>query len=133
MWQASGDRRIPVATTTFRRVRDIKQTAGSTAGGALRPQLHELAMQARSDQLLGLQHHRVLCPHAGYSAAVRAGQPGGQVEGFRTAVDTLHAAGLEVLLDVVFNHTAEAGADGPTLCHRGLDNAAYYRLDPADP
>ena len=48
-------------------------------------------------------------------------------------VDTLHAAGLEVLLDVVFNHTAEAGADGPTLCHRGLDNAAYYRLDPADP
>ena len=72
-------------------------------------------------------------PHAGYSAAVRAGQPGGQVEEFRTTVDTLHAAGLEVLLDVVFNHTAEAGADGPTLCHRGLDNAAYYRLDPADP
>ncbi len=48
-------------------------------------------------------------------------------------VDTLHAARLEVLLDVVFNHTAEAGADGPTLCHRGLDNPAYYRLDPADP
>ena len=64
---------------------------------------------------------------------MRAGQPGGQVEEFRTTVDTLHAAGLEVLLDVVFNHTAEAGADGPTLCHRGLDNAAYYRLDPADP
>jgi isoamylase len=72
-------------------------------------------------------------PHAGYSAAVRAGQPGGQVDEFRATVDTLHAAGLEVLLDVVFNHTAEAGADGPTLCHRGLDNAAYYRLDPADP
>jgi isoamylase len=72
-------------------------------------------------------------PHAGYSAAVRAGQPGGQVEEFRATVDTLHAAGLEVLLDVVFNHTAEAGAGGPTLCHRGLDNAAYYRLDPADP
>ncbi|MDR3655827.1 MAG: glycogen debranching protein GlgX [Mycobacterium sp.] len=71
--------------------------------------------------------------HAGYSAAVRAGQPGGQVEEFRIMVATLHAARLEVLLDVVFNHTAEAGADGPTLCHRGLDNAAYYRLDPADP
>src|SRR5271156_3172554 len=72
-------------------------------------------------------------PNHGYSAAVRAGQPGGQVDEFRATVDTLHAAGLEVLLDVVFNHTAEAGADGPTLCHRGLDNAAYYRLDPADP
>ncbi len=72
-------------------------------------------------------------PHAAYSAAVRAGHPGGQVEEFAAMVDALHAAGLEVLLDVVFNHTAEAGADGPTLCHRGLDNAAYYRLDPADP
>ena len=72
-------------------------------------------------------------PHAAYSAAVRAGRPGGQVAEFAAMVDALHAAGLEVLLDVVFNHTAEAGADGPTLCHRGLDNAAYYRLEPADP
>ena len=44
-------------------------------------------------------------------------------------VDALHAAGLEVVLDVVFNHTAEGDHRGPTLCHRGLDNAAYYRLD----
>ena len=72
-------------------------------------------------------------PHAGYSAAVRAGRAGGQVEEFRAMVDALHAAGLEVVLDVVFNHTAEGGAGDPTLCHRGLDNAAYYRLDPADP
>jgi glycogen operon protein len=72
-------------------------------------------------------------PHARYSAAVRGGRPGGQVEEFRAMVDTLHAAGLEVVLDVVFNHTAEGGADGPTLCYRGLDNAAYYRLDAADP
>jgi glycogen operon protein len=72
-------------------------------------------------------------PHATYSAAVRAGQPGGQVDEFRNMVDALHAAGLEVVLDVVFNHTAEGGAGGPTFCHRGLDNAAYYRLDPADP
>ena len=48
-------------------------------------------------------------------------------------VDRLHAAGLEVVLDVVFNHTAEGAAGGPTLCHRGLDNRAYYRLDPVDP
>jgi len=72
-------------------------------------------------------------PHQGYSAAVRAGQPGGQVAEFRAMVDSLHAAGLEVLLDVVFNHTAEGDQAGPTLCYRGLDNAAYYRLDPGDP
>ena len=48
-------------------------------------------------------------------------------------VDALHAAGLEVLLDVVFNHTAEGNQPGPTLCFRGLDNPAYYRLDPGDP
>ena len=72
-------------------------------------------------------------PHQGYSAAVRAGKPGGQVEEFKAMVDSLHAAGLEVILDVVFNHTAEAGADGPTICFRGLDNPAYYRLEPGNP
>jgi isoamylase len=72
-------------------------------------------------------------PHQGYSAAVRAGQPGGQVDEFRAMVDALHAAGLEVLLDVVFNHTAEGDHLGPTLCYRGLDNPAYYRLDDDDP
>jgi isoamylase len=72
-------------------------------------------------------------PHSGYSARVRAGLPGGQVAEFKAMVNALHAAGLEVLLDVVFNHTAEAGPDGPTLCFRGLDNAAYYRLAPGDP
>ena len=72
-------------------------------------------------------------PHDGYSAAVRAGRPGGQVAEFQAMVANLHAAGLEVLLDVVYNHTAEGDHSGPTLCHRGLDNPAYYRLDPADP
>jgi glycogen operon protein len=72
-------------------------------------------------------------PHAGYSAAVRAGHSGGQVAEFKAMVDALHAAGLEVLLDVVFNHTAEGDHTGPTLCHRGLDNEAYYRLQPDDP
>jgi isoamylase len=71
-------------------------------------------------------------PHQAYSAAVRAGKPGGQVEEFKAMVDSLHAAGLEVILDVVFNHTAEAGPDGPTLCFRGLDNPAYYRLEPGN-
>ena len=72
-------------------------------------------------------------PHNGYSAAVRAGQPGGQVAEFKAMVDALHQAGLEVILDVVFNHTAEGGPDGPTLCFRGIDNPAYYRLEPGDP
>ena len=70
-------------------------------------------------------------PHAAYSAAVRAGDgAGGQVAEFRNMVRALHQAGLEVILDVVFNHTAEGGEGGPSLCFRGLDNTAYYRLNP---
>jgi isoamylase len=72
-------------------------------------------------------------PHHQYSAEVRAGHPGGQVAEFKAMVKALHQAGLEVILDVVFNHTAEGGPSGPTLCFRGLDNALYYRLNPADP
>jgi isoamylase len=68
-------------------------------------------------------------PHQGYSAAVAAGRPDGIVDEFKAMVDALHVAGLEVLLDVVFNHTAEGNHLGPTLCYRGLDNPAYYRLD----
>jgi isoamylase len=64
---------------------------------------------------------------------VRAGRPGGQVGEFKAMVDALHMAGLEVLLDVVFNHTAEGNQLGPTLCYRGLDNPAYYRLQADDP
>ncbi|MHB8506397.1 MAG: glycogen debranching enzyme, partial [Acidimicrobiales bacterium] len=72
-------------------------------------------------------------PHDGYSAAVRSGVPGGQVAEFRGMVDALHGAGIEVILDVVYNHTAEGDEHGPTLCHRGLDNPAYYRLLPDNP
>ena len=49
---------------------------------------------------------------------------------FKTMVRSLHAAGLEVILDVVYNHTAEGDETGPTLSFRGIDNASYYRLDP---
>ncbi|MDT7665456.1 MAG: isoamylase, partial [Pseudonocardiales bacterium] len=73
-----------------------------------------------------------LAPHAAYSASVRAGAVGGQVAEFQTMVATLHQAGVEVVLDVVFNHTAEGNEYGPTLCHRGVDNAAYYRLVESD-
>jgi len=54
--------------------------------------------------------------------------PGAQVTEFKDMVKSFHAAGIEVILDVVFNHTGEGGEGGPTICFRGLDNAAYYRL-----
>jgi isoamylase len=70
-------------------------------------------------------------PHAGYSSARRAGgPPGSEIDEFKAMVKALHGAGIEVLLDVVFNHTAEGDENGPTLCFRGIDNAAYYQLVP---
>ena len=58
---------------------------------------------------------------------------GAQVAEFKTMVKRLHRAGLEVILDVVYNHTGEGDQLGPTLSLRGIDNAVYYRLDPANP
>ncbi|MBA2558741.1 MAG: glycogen debranching protein GlgX, partial [Propionibacteriales bacterium] len=57
----------------------------------------------------------------------------GGVDSFKTMVSRLHAAGIEVILDVVYNHTAEGNHLGPTLCYRGIDNTAYYRLVDDDP
>jgi isoamylase len=59
--------------------------------------------------------------------------PGGQVQEFKAMVRALHEAGIEVILDVVYNHTAEGNHLGPTLSMRGIDNAAYYRLVQDDP
>jgi isoamylase len=81
----------------------------------------------------GYQTIGYFAPHHAYSTVVGSGQAGAQVAEFKAMVRALHRAGLEVILDVVFNHTAEGGEDGPTLCFRGLDNTAYYRLDPDDP
>ena len=69
-------------------------------------------------------------PHNGYSAY---GNPGQQVQEFKQMVKALHEADIEVILDVVYNHTAEGNHLGPTLCFRGIDNAAYYRLVDDDP
>ena len=66
-----------------------------------------------------------LAPHGAYSSAGTAGE---QVHEFKAMVKALHRAGLEVILDVVFNHTAEGNHLGPTLSLRGIDNPAYYRL-----
>ena len=59
--------------------------------------------------------------------------PGKQVEEFKSMVKTLHRAGIEVILDVVYNHTGEGNHLGPTLSLRGIDNRSFYRLEPDDP
>ena len=69
-------------------------------------------------------------PDARYSSGGTLGQ---QVAEFKTMVKTLHANGIEVILDVVYNHTGEGNHLGPTLCFRGIDNASYYRLVEDDP
>ncbi|MCL6739215.1 glycogen debranching protein GlgX [Streptomyces neyagawaensis] len=68
-------------------------------------------------------------PHNAYAAHGTRGQ---QVTEFKSMVKALHAAGLEVILDVVYNHTAEGNEKGPTLSFRGIDNASYYRLVDGD-
>jgi len=88
---------------------------------------HEPALAGR-----GLVNHwgyntlGFFAPHGAYAASR---DPQGQLVEFKTMVKLLHAAGLEVILDVVYNHTCEQARDGATLSWRGLDNRAYYRLD----
>jgi isoamylase len=72
--------------------------------------------------------------HSAYSSARRAGgPPGSEIDEFKAMVRALHDGGIAVVLDVVFNHTAEGSERGPTLCFRGIDNAAYYQLVPGQP
>jgi isoamylase len=88
--------------------------------------VHDEALVARGlRNYWGYQSIGYFAPHNEYSSSGDAGE---QVEDFRAMVRGLHAAGLEVILDVVYNHTAEGSEHGPTLSFRGLDNAAYYRL-----
>ena len=69
-------------------------------------------------------------PHNAYSSS---GQRGEQVNEFKSMVKAYHNAGMEVILDVVYNHTAEGNDRGPTLSFKGIDNQAYYRLVDGDP
>lgn len=73
----------------------------------------------------GYQPVSFFAPHPAYSSRH---DPRGATDEFRDMVKALHRAGIEVILDVVFNHTAEGGADGPTLGFRGIDNSTYYLL-----
>ena len=74
----------------------------------------------------GYQPVSFFAPHHAYSSRK---EPLGVLDEFRDMVKALHRAGLEVILDVVFNHTAEGRAEGPTLCYRGLANDFYYLLE----
>ncbi len=96
--------------------------------------IHQEASEPRL-AALGLGNYWGYSPIGYFAPDVRfaSGGHGRQVEEFKTMVRRFHAAGLEVLLDVVYNHTAEGGYLGPTLAFRGIDNAAYYRLDAEHP
>ncbi|MEW6666502.1 MAG: glycogen debranching protein GlgX [Thermodesulfobacteriota bacterium] len=78
----------------------------------------------------GYSTHSYFSPHPGYG---NAGDRGAQLREFRDMVKELHRAGIGVILDVVFNHTSEAGADGPTINFKGLANEIFYHLDPENP
>ena len=78
-------------------------------------------LRARRHNYWGYSPLGYFAPHAGY-----ASEPGREIEEFRTMVAALHAANIEVLVDVVYNHTCEGGPDGPTLSFRGFDAPTYY-------
>jgi len=90
---------------------------------------HRLVDQGLSNYW-GYQSICYLAPHHGYAAWGAGGQ---QVQEFKYMVETFHQAGIEVILDVVYNHTGEGDHTGPTLSLRGVDNATYYRLAPDRP
>ncbi len=90
---------------------------------------HTLAAQGLTNYW-GYNSLAYLAPHGPYSSA---GDTGGQVTEFKAMVKAFHEAGIEVILDVVYNHTAEGNELGPLLSLKGFDNRAYYRLDPTNP
>ena len=77
----------------------------------------------------GYSSHSFFCPHPGYCVSPEKGT---HIQEFRDMVKALHKAGIGVILDVVFNHTAEGGANGPTINFKGLGNSGFYHLDPTD-
>ena len=77
----------------------------------------------------GYSTHSYFSPHPGYCVSPHAGA---HIREFRDMVRALHEAGIGVILDVVFNHTAEGGADGPLINFKGIGNETFYHLDPTD-
>jgi len=89
-------------------------------------QFDELACPSGKVNYWGYQSVSYFSPHQAYSSRK---DPLGPVDEFRDMVKALHLAGIEVILDVVFNHTAEGNHEGPTLSFKGFDNDAYYILE----
>ncbi len=94
--------------------------------------VNEPALQRRgAKNYWGYNSIGFFAPHAAY--ATHTGRLGGnQVREFKAMVRAMHAAGIEVILDVVYNHTGEGTPNGPMLSFRGIDNRGYYRIDPAN-
>jgi glycogen operon protein len=155
-WDADGAPRTPLAETTVYEVHvkgftklhpDVPEEIRGTYAGLAHPAAikHLVDLGVTAVELMPVQQfvqdsHLVekglrnywgyntigfFAPHNEYSSS---GDAGGQVDEFKSMVKALHAAGLEVILDVVYNHTAEGNHLGPTLSFKGIDNAAYYRL-----
>ncbi|MFB9690805.1 glycogen debranching protein GlgX [Amycolatopsis plumensis] len=96
--------------------------------------LHDHALTERGlANYWGYNTIAFFAPHNEYAASIMSATPGSEVHEFKAMVRTLHEAGIEVILDVVYNHTAEGNHLGPTLSMRGIDNQAYYRLVENDP
>ncbi|MCP4224349.1 MAG: glycogen debranching enzyme GlgX, partial [Actinomycetia bacterium] len=127
-----------------------EELRGTYLGLAMDPVLdHLLALGVTAVELMPVHHfvadrrlvEQGLTNYWGYNSIgfmapdVRyaTGSLGQQVSEFKTMVKRLHRVGIEVILDVVYNHTGEGNQMGPTLSLRGIDNAAYYRLEPEDP
>ncbi len=127
-----------------------EQVRGKYLGLASEPIIeHLLSLGVTAVELLPVHHFAVdrhladlgLTNYWGYNSIAflapdvryAVGGLGSQVGEFKSMVKTLHSAGIEVILDVVYNHTAEGNHLGPTLSLRGIDNQAYYRLDPENP
>jgi glycogen operon protein len=112
---------------------DYFQNLGVTAVELLPVHAHvddKALVDRRLSNYLGYNTIGFFAPEARYSSS---GDRGGQVNEFKTMVRNLHAAGIEVILDVVYNHTAEGNHLGPTLAFRGIDNIASYRLQTENP
>ena len=160
-WQGDEPPRTPFADTVIYETHvkgftathpDVREDLrGTYAGLASEPALQYLKdLQVTAVELLPIHHicdesflherglHNYwgystigyLAPHSEYAATGRHGE---QVREFKGMVKALHQAGIEVILDVVYNHTAEGNHLGPMLSFKGADNSAYYRLVPDDP
>ncbi len=128
---------------------DVDESQRGTYEGLASPRVIEYLVKLgiTAVELLPIHHHAIdrslyergLTNYWGYNTIgffapdcrfSSSGNQGEQVREFKHMVKTFHKAGIEVILDVVYNHTAEGDQRGPTLCFRGIDNKAYYQLDP---